>query len=271
MPDLIVGQNSYLTLAEADSYLSGSIRAASLWAALTDEDKILALISAHRALELESWEGERSEVFQAASFAITSGGAGYSLDDVVTCVLGAGAGTVAQVKVASVAAGVVDGIVLLHTGFYTTKSADPIDTTVVPAGGAGLTLTPVYESEQQMDWPRIITCAPDDVVSDDVPTDIKTGQAELAFDFSQNPSLEVGAGTQGTSSNTKKVKAGSASVEFFKPTRGVPYPSAVWQRISIYRDGACGGAGNTGSAAFGTDGESAFADRDEYDLNRGYS
>jgi len=271
MPDLIVGQNSYLTLAEADAYLSGSLRAAALWAAMTDADKVLALISAHRSLELQAWEGARSEVYQIASLAITAGGAGYAVDDVLTFVIGAGVGTVAQAKVTSVdGALAVTGVVLLHTGFYTTKSADPIATTVLPAGGAGCTLTPVYETEQQMDWPRVITCAPTTVVSDDVPTDIKTGQAELAFELSQNPALEVGQGTQGTSTNTKRVKAGSAEVEFFEPTKGVPYPSAVWQRINIYREGACA-SGSTGAAAFGTDGESAFADRDDYDLNRGFA
>ena len=56
--------NSYLTLAEADSYLEAHLDA-SFWAALDDEAKKAALISATRELDLIEYAGRKATQAQS--------------------------------------------------------------------------------------------------------------------------------------------------------------------------------------------------------------
>ena len=56
--------NSYLTLAEADSYLEAHLKS-SFWSALDDEAKKAALISATRELDLIIYAGRKSTQAQA--------------------------------------------------------------------------------------------------------------------------------------------------------------------------------------------------------------
>lgn len=61
---IIVGENSWVTAAEADSYLEEKIDA-SAWASLTDEQKAQRIISAYR------WINQQSDLSISASAAAT--------------------------------------------------------------------------------------------------------------------------------------------------------------------------------------------------------
>lgn len=272
---LIAGINSYITLAEADAYLGGSIQAAAAWGALDDATKELALISAHRSLEREAWEGVKSDVRQVASAVITAAGTGYAVGDVLEFTTGV-AGVQALVEVLTVGGGgEVQTFKLLHTGFYTTDPDAPAPMTSITGAGINATLTATMV-DQIMEWPRDLTVCDDyaDQPIDKIPTDIQAAQAELAFIFSQDPAAEgnVGASSSAPSDNIKKVEAGSAKVTYFRPGNSPPYPTITWQLIKGYREGACGTGSGTGMAAFGTGDASAFTCPSErYGLNRGYA
>lgn len=276
MPDLIAGLNSYVTLDEADAYLAGSIQAATAWAALTDAEKTLALISATRSLERVAWSGDKSAVQSASAYAVTVPGTGYTVGDLVQ-IEGAGVGTKAVIEVLSVdgALGIVTAR-FIHVGFYSTDPTFPAATTALTGAGINATIT-LTLADQFMEWPRDITACDSFSTQSttEVPVDIKAAECELAFQFSQDPALEngVGAGSQGTDGNIKKVEAGSAKVTFFKPTDGTPFPTVTWQLMKDYREGSCpASAGAWGMAAFGTGDASAFTDPcNAYDLNRGYA
>lgn len=80
------------------------------------------------------------------SISIAAGGTGYSVDDVLTFSGGTKA-TAAQATVTSVSGGVVNGISLLTEGDYTVTPADPIATTVSPAGGSGCTINGDWDGD----------------------------------------------------------------------------------------------------------------------------
>ena len=69
-----------------------------------------------------------------------------------------------------------------------------------------------------------------------------------------------------TGSNVKRVKAGSAEVEFFTSTDGLDFPTIIHQLIGLYLDSSV--ALSTGLAS-GVDEESAFCPTDNK-LTRGY-
>ena len=87
---------------------------------------------------------------------------------------------------------------------------------------------------------------------------------ELALALLVDSSLDK---TATTGSNTKRVKAGSAEVEFFKPTDGLSFPTIVQQLIGQY---LASSAGLSVGLASGTDEESAFCSTDNK-LTRGYA
>lgn len=76
-----------------------------------------------------------------AYYGIAAGGAGYSVNDVLT-VSGGSPTTAAQYRVVSVSGGAVTGVTLQTAGSYPAKGTpvSPAATTVAPAGGAGCTL-----------------------------------------------------------------------------------------------------------------------------------
>ncbi len=277
MPDLIAGLNSYVTLDEADAYLAGSLQAATLWAALSDADKTLALISATRSLERERWAGDKSGVESSLALAVTAAGTGYAIGDLVQ-IDGVGAvGTKAVIEVLTVGgSGEILTARFIHVGFYSTAPAFPASTTALTGSGVNATIT-LTLTDQFMEWPRdLSSCsALADLSTTAVPSDIKAAECELAFQFSQDPTLEnnVGAGASGTDGNIKKVEAGSAKVTYFRPTDGVPFPTVTWQLMKDYRDGACPSSTTTvGSVAYGTGDSSAFTCPDDrYGVNRGYA
>jgi hypothetical protein len=97
---------------------------------------------------------------------------------------------------------------------------------------------------------------------EDITNDLKAATAELALYLYQNPDAIT---QSGTGSNTKRVKAGSAEVEFFSAESGERFPYNV---MAILRGaGLIGGSESSaaGAEAFGTCEESSFTDDEFYE------
>ncbi len=73
-----------------------------------------------------------------------------------------------------------------------------------------------------------------------------------------------------TGSNRKRVKAGSAEIEFFRPTDGTALPE-IANSLLFEHLNEVGGTSDAGAAVFGTDGESEFCDQDRFGRSRGFS
>lgn len=261
---LILYENSYVTKKEADNYLKGSARAADLWAAIDSAPRRRALISSFREIERFIFEGDPTDVEYADTAVIAAGGTGYTVNDVITIV--GGTGVAAQFEVTSVSSGVVIAIKIVDAerGGYTTTPANPAMVT----GGTGnddLTLTVTYKT-QTAAFPRSgLTDKYGLALSEFVaPVDVESAQIELAFEISQDVSVEGGANT---ASNQKRLKAGTAEIEFFRPTDGTPLPSVAWDLLKPFINSVTGSAGSVG---FGTGCPSQFNDADTYTRTQGF-
>jgi hypothetical protein len=79
-----------------------------------------------------------------SSFAVTAGGSGYAVNDILTLV-GGTSSVVASAKVLTVdGSGVVLTVQVNAVGSYSVQPASPVATTVNPAGGSNCTLTPTW-------------------------------------------------------------------------------------------------------------------------------
>lgn len=121
---------------------------------------------------------------------------------------------------------------------------------------------------QETQWPRNnATCNGDPVPSDGVPLELQNATALKAGSITID-ATQANAGTSG--SNIARVQAGSAEVEFFRPT--IPgaalQDETVFQLINCLLAGAGSGAGF--GCASGTDGTSIFGDADFPGLSEGY-
>ena len=120
-----------------------------------------------------------------------------------------------------------------------------------------------------LEWPRTgVTDADGNAIDENtVPTQIVNGSIELAYELSQDGTLE---GAQNTGSNDKRYKAGSVELELFRPggvlgTDGItrfPYVVMEWVREFL-----CGNSSRGGGAAYGTTHTSQFDDCDSYDYD----
>jgi len=125
---------------------------------------------------------------------------------------------------------------------------------------------------QVLEWPRSDVYDRKGELVDEtaVPDGIKFGNIELAYDLSQDSSLEISGG-QG--SNIKRLKAGSAELEYFKGTGGpngegsVRFGPEVQEYIGQYLESAFGV--ETGNA-YGTGGEGSFDDDESYPIVGGF-
>ena len=130
--------------------------------------------------------------------------------------------------------------------------------------------TPSGGAAQVTAWPRDnATCNGLPVPNGEpFPDDIVYGQFELALALLEDESQQD---AQGTGSNVKRAKAGSAEVEFFQPTLTGPgnllFPVVVNEYWRCYFDDDL----STGGTFTGTDRCSEFDDDNQYDLHRGYS
>lgn len=266
--NLIVNENSFVSQAEADSYLCASVRANASWAALGSGAKDRALATATRTLQRQCWVGDKAALNVVATVAVNAGGTGYAKNDVLT--IASGTGEAATVKVMAVSSGVVTTVQLTNAGLY---SADP-DATDTPTGGGGSGCTlDLTVKVQPLPWPRTNAKDKEDnlVTSTAVPLEIKNGTIELAFNLSQDSEVETSGGE---GSNEKFLQAGTARIEFFRPTATGPngqgstrFPVEVQEWVGQFLSGAAISAPFTS----GTDTESQFDDGDNSCLSQGYA
>lgn len=127
---------------------------------------------------------------------------------------------------------------------------------------------------QPLEWPRtgVTDCDGNAVDSASVPDDIINATYELAEILLGDPAAADGANT---GSNTKRVKAGSAEVEFFRPGSadgsgggGTLFPVPAQKLVACFLEGA-GGAFSTPYAG-GTSQPSSFC-TDDFDRNKGFA
>lgn len=102
-----------------------------------------------------------------------------------------------------------------------------------------------------------------------VPVAVQEGAYELANAVLVD--VEATAATS-TGSNVKRVKAGSAEVEFFRATGGTPLPTVAFQLLRPYlvSQQSTGDGDGVGACASGTDGESSFSDGDAWGRYSGF-
>lgn len=86
---------------------------------------------------------------------------------------------------------------------------------------------------QALDWPRSGLSDPEGVAipSGAVPQFIKDAQCELALSLINDPSVQT---STDTSLNTRRLKAGSAEIEYFRPTSGSRFPTIVAELVNYY-------------------------------------
>lgn len=262
MPSAVIKNfNSYATLAEATSYLDDSARALT-WAALDTDSQARSLITASRLLDKQCLKGTKSTNLIVTAAVIAAGGTGYAVNDELT-IAGGTAGEAAQIKVLTVASGVVTSLQILNAGSYTVVPTNPAATTGGTGTGCTLTLT---STTQTLQFGR-------DGITDMatlIPLLITYGVIELAFEISLDVTLE---GSQSTASNIKIAQAGSAKVEFFRPggafglAGASRFPTVVMEYIGSYLCGS--GSSTMGGIASGTCDDSQFDDCDRSDVNQG--
>ena len=99
------------------------------------------------------------------------------------------------------------------------------------------------------------------VPSATVPLVVEEATYELALTLLTTPTAQE---KRTTGSNTKRVKAGSAEVEFFRPTDGAPFPDIPNELLRPFRDG-----GVIAGEASGCDETSTFADANPFGFTQG--
>ena len=121
---------------------------------------------------------------------------------------------------------------------------------------------------QPLQWPRDgATCRGEAVADGTIPDNIAYGQFELALALLEDSSVQD---QQNTRTDLKRVKAGSAEVEYFKPPFGesTKFPTVVQQYVGCYLAGASNSAGIAYDS--GTDVETSFTDTD-FERDRGFA
>ena len=262
---VVANKNSYRTSAEATAYLADSIRAGA-WVFVPAAKQAQSLISATRILEKQRWRGVNAALSITDTLAVNVGGTGYTAGDVLT--VSGGTGVAARITVSTVAAGVITAVQLLDAGLYSVDPTSPVSVT----GGTGAddaTFTVTFKT-QVLDWARTGTTDEygDAVDPLAVPKPIGDAQLELAFELSQDADLETSGGI---GDNEKRLKAGSAEIEFFRPSGGPDGTGS--QRFSPHIQELLAPYLNLSSisapTATGTDEESQFTDDKDSCLTQG--
>jgi len=124
-------------------------------------------------------------------------------------------------------------------------------------------------ASQALEWPRDgAYCGTTAIADGTIPDAVAQAEFELAFILIGDSSAQDASG-QG--SNVKRVKAGSAEVEFFDATIGTfddtRLPTAAHDLLKCLFSGASTNLG--GGTAYGTDGDSSFTEED-YGRSGGY-
>jgi len=119
-------------------------------------------------------------------------------------------------------------------------------------------------------WPRTgVTYASGNSVST---TEVPQGVEDATILLAGSIALDAEVGDSGSSgTNVKRVKAGSAEVEFFRQQTGVPLQDeTAYNLVKQFLAASGVAASAVGPYASGTDAESSFADIDQWGRYRGF-
>jgi len=122
---------------------------------------------------------------------------------------------------------------------------------------------------QPLEWPRSGLQDKDgnDLDETAVPQQILDATCELGLALINDPSLLDSTGTG--SGNIKRLKAGSAEIEYIRSEKGTRFPTIVQELIGLWLTAGSGGAlALAGPFVSGADNESSASDT--FDLTRGY-
>jgi hypothetical protein len=128
---------------------------------------------------------------------------------------------------------------------------------------------------QDLKWPRDgATCRSTVITDGTIPDNIVLGEFELALALLKDPDLLTSS--TGTGSNIRRAKAGSAEVEYFRPTIGtvgdVRVPRQVWDLVGCYTTAATptgiGGAWDSGTLDSDGNERTSYFDDCENDFRR---
>lgn len=128
------------------------------------------------------------------------------------------------------------------------------------------------EGTQENAWPRTGLTYPDGtaVSTSEVPIEVENATILLAGTIAID-AKNANAGTSGT--NTKRLKAGSAEIEYFRPTSGKALQDeSAFGLIRIFLAAFAATSAGSGAYAGGSTKTSSFCDEDMgYGLDEGYS
>lgn len=126
------------------------------------------------------------------------------------------------------------------------------------------------DSAQTLAFPRtgLTDCEGNAISADDSLTIISEAQYEYALLLSQDVNILQNRDATGT--NTRRLRAGSAEIEFFRPQEGTRFPLVIHDLIGCFLASSGASFGQIQQPfASGVDQESSFTDRDRYGLTEG--
>ena len=261
--NLVINQNTYVSLATASAYLADSPRTTA-WAFLDPDTQNRSLIAAAREIDKQRYLGTLTALQILNTAGVGAAGTTYVAGDRVT--VGIGVGVQAYAGVVTVGgSGEVQSIRLDQAGLYTSIPSSPAATTT-SGSGTGFTMS-LTTKTQVMTFPRtgLIDAEGNAVNANTIPSEVENAQIEYAFELSQEPELE---GSSGTGDNNKVLQAGSVRVERFRPLTGTRFPNIVQEFLRPFFDSF---GSVTPPFAPGVTAESRFDDADFYKLDRGFA
>jgi hypothetical protein len=259
--DVVVGINSFASLTYVNAYLGDSARAAAEWALFTEQEKARFIITATRTINKQAMLGRPTNPLGLATIVVSVAGAGYTQNEFIT-ITGDSRDVVVEVLTVG-SSGEILTARLTDAGIFAIDPASPLSQASSTGSGTGAQFT-FTTSNSTLSHPRtnLRDCEDNQVDVNAFAPGIQEATAELAFEISQSTDAETQAGV---GNNTKRVRAGSAEVEFFRPSAGPEgvgsrrFTTVVFEYLRCYLDGA---RGATGPQAFGTTGttQSEFTD-----------
>lgn len=125
-------------------------------------------------------------------------------------------------------------------------------------------------SSQAREFPRdTMMCRGTALTDGTIPDQVVKGEFHLALALIADSTAQS---LPGTGTNVRRAKAGSAEVEFFRPTQGtafdLPVPKTAYAFLGCLLASAAASAGEP--VAYGTDECSQFTDRNRFGLSEGF-
>jgi len=125
-------------------------------------------------------------------------------------------------------------------------------------------------ASQELQWPRTGVNYPDGtaVATDAIPLELQNACCLLAGSIALDTS---NANFGSSANNNKRIKAGSAEIEYFRPSTGTPLQDeTAFNLVKIFFAAAAATSASAGAYAPGSCETSTFADGNPYGLTEGY-